>query len=92
MMFPSFSKASKSWDQLDNIIKFLRANRILQGVEKQLSLTAAEPVSISHQLNRKAKWIIVDINSPARVYSTSNEVNNLTIVSDIDTTLTLWVY
>lgn len=92
MTFPTFSKTSKSWDQLDNIVKFLRRASLLQGFEKELALELGKSVTIYHQLNRKARWVVVDKNSNADIWSTSNTINSLTIESDANTNITLWVY
>ena len=92
MTFPTFSKSSKSWEQLDNIVKFLRRSSMLQGFEREISLVSGVGQTIHHQLNRKARWVVTDKNTNANIWSDSNIVNSLTIVSNVDTIITLWVY
>lgn len=91
-LLKSFDLLQVQWKQaLDPIV----SNPILKGVAiNSITLNATEPKTIPTTLNRMQQgWFITDILSAAKVWRTEpfNE-NNLVLESDIDTTISLWVY
>lgn len=84
--------AQTEWaKQLEPIL----GNPILKGVAiSQVQLDAGKEKVIPTGLNRTQQgWIIIDILSNAKVWRTQPfNANNLTLQSDADTTISLWVY
>jgi hypothetical protein len=76
--------------QLDPIIK----NQLLQGILLQnISIRAGVNV-INHKLGRKQiGYIITDINSPATLYRSADlNALTLTLTSDTDSNISIWVF
>lgn len=82
--------APKWASQLDPVL----ANPVVQGLElKNINLTVGDNV-INHLLGRKQQgWFITDINAVAGIYR-SAEFNALTLTlnSDVECTINLWVF
>lgn len=81
-----------SWAaQLNPVVE----NAIAKGVAiNEILLNAGIEKVIPTTLSRiQQGWIITDIMSPAKIYRTQPfNANTLTLKSDIDTTISLWVY
>jgi hypothetical protein len=84
--------AQTAWaTEINPLIAFAPTKGLLL---KDIAITAAGPNVVNHRLGRKMQgWMIIDKDADASIYR-SAPLNNLTITltSDADVTISLWVF
>jgi len=76
-------------DSFNSILKVL----LLDGNTLTVTLAAGVASGVSHKLGRQPEgWIIVDKDASASVYRTAWDKNSLTLISDANVNLKVWVF
>lgn len=80
-------------DHVASVFDDLTSIPLLQGhLLSNVSLTTGSN-AINHKLQGKLTgWFLTDIVSPAQIYKASSTVTTLTLVTDADTIISLWVF